>query len=111
MRLPRRPLSTRLSDPLVVAHARALPEEADQSVALVIAGQSSVMLESLAPAHEQLPPCFVLLGREQGSAGAAQPGKHGYEVAQGNPPPPIDGHEPLAVVDDVAVFARLECSG
>src|SRR3954449_314809 len=108
MRLPRRPQSTRLSDPLVVAHARALPEEADERVALVIARQSSVVLESLTPAHEQLLRCLVLLRREHGGARVAQSGKHRNEVDHGNAPAPIDGPQPLAVVDDIAVFAGLK---
>src|SRR5688572_13864419 len=99
------------SDPLVVADARALPEEADQGVALVVARQSLVVLEGVDPAFEKSVQDFALVGRQRGAGRGAQAAQHGHEIGHRDAAPAIDGYQPLAVVHDEMVLAALEGSG
>src|SRR3990172_10540146 len=99
------------SDPLVVADAGTLPEEADERVALVVAGQPAVVLEALAPALEKLRGGLVLRRRQHSGRGVAQAAQQRHEVAHRDAASAIDGDDPLAVVDDEAVLAGLEGLG
>src|SRR5688572_22171983 len=85
-------------DPLVVADARALPEEADDRVAFVVARQSAVTLQSVVPALEQQRGGAVLFGRQDSARGVAQTTEQSHEVAHRYAPLAIDGNDPLAVV-------------
>src|SRR4051812_41485038 len=85
----------RRSNPLVVADAGALPEEADDRVALVIPGQPSVALESVVPALEKPSRDLVCARRKDRRGCIAQTGEHRREVSHGDAAAAIDRHEPL----------------
>src|ERR671910_1503623 len=95
-RAPRVPQSD--SNPLVVADPGALPEKADDRVALVVARQAPVGLEARRPALEQLAGGLVLVGRQDRRRRLAQAGDHGDEVVGRHAAAPVRGHQPLAVV-------------
>src|SRR3990170_5158120 len=96
------------SDDRVVAEPGALPDEADDRAAPVVAGQPPVAANALDPGrHELADRCGIDRGQHRGGRVLEAPQERG-DIVHAHPATPVDRYEPLAVHDDVPLLPGLD---